>query len=117
MPGYDSGWRLPEGKEILTNTSKVSGTASVDEESGQGYMVVTVDNNTVISKPTVKYSVNGSVVPDAGVGVPQLEVAVGPGSPGSVGVQVTHPWRLRKPKRAEPMSISSTAGGMRWTTA
>lgn len=91
VPGYDSGWRLPKGKEILTNTSKVSGTASVDEESGQGYMVVTVDNNTVISKPTVKYSVNGSVVPDAGVGVPQLEVAVGPGSPGSVGVQVTHP--------------------------
>lgn len=91
VPGYDSGWRLPEGKEILTNTSKVSGTASVDEESGQGYMVVTVDNNTVISKPTVEYSINGSVVPDAGVGVPQLEVAVGPGSPGSVGVQVTHP--------------------------
>ena len=49
VPGYDSGWRLPEGKEILTNTSKVSGTASVDKESGQGYMVVTVDNNTVIS--------------------------------------------------------------------
>ena len=91
VPGYDSGWRLPEGKEILTNTSKVSGTASVDEESGQGYMVVTVDNNTVISKPTVKYSVNGSVVQYAGTGVPQLEVAVGPGSPGSVGVQVTHP--------------------------
>lgn len=91
VPGYDSGWRLPKGKEILTNTSKVSGTASVDEESGQGYMVVTVENNTVISKPTVKYSVNGSVVPDAGVGVPELEVTVGPGSPGSVGVQVTHP--------------------------
>lgn len=91
VPGYDSGWRLPEGKEILTNTSKVSGTASVDEESGQGYMVVTVDNNIVISKPTVKYSVNGSVVQYAGTGVPQLEVAVGPGSPGSVGVQVTHP--------------------------
>lgn len=91
VPGYDSGWRLPKGKEILTNTSKVSGTASVDEESGQGYMVVTVDNNTVISKPTVKYSVNGSVVQYAGTGVPKLEVAVGPGSPGRVGVQVTHP--------------------------
>lgn len=91
VPGYDSGWRLPKGKEILTNTSKVSGTASVDEESGQGYMVVTVENNTVISKPTVEYSVNGNVVQYAGTGVPQLEVAVGPGSPGSVGVQVTHP--------------------------
>lgn len=91
VPGYDSGWRLQEGKEILTNTSKVSGTAYVDEESRQGYMVVTVENNTVVSKPTVKYSVNGSVVQYAGTGVPQLEVAVGPGSPGSVGVQVTHP--------------------------
>lgn len=91
VPGYDSGWRLPKGKEILTNTSKVSGTASVDEESGQGYMVVTVDNNTVISKPTVKYSINGSVVQYADTGVPELEVAVAPGSPGRVGVQVTHP--------------------------
>lgn len=98
--GYDSGWRLPEGKEILTNTSKVSGTASVDEESGQGYMVVTVDNNTVISKPTVKYSINGSVVPDAGVSVPQLEVAVGPGSPGSVGVQVTHPLATEEARKS-----------------
>ena len=91
VPGYDSGWRLQEGKEILTNTSKVSGTAYVDEESGQGYMVVTVENNTVVSKPTVKYSVNGSVVQYADTGVPELEVAVGPGSPGRVGVQVTHP--------------------------
>ena len=100
VPGYDSGWRLPEGKEILTNTSKVSGTASVDEESGQGYMVVTVDNNTVISKPTVEYSVNGSVVQYAGTGVPQLEVAVGPGSPGSVGVQVTHPLATEEAKKS-----------------
>ena len=99
-PGYDSGWRLPEGKEILTNTSKVSGTASVDEESGQGYMVVTVDNNTVISKPTVEYSVNGSVVQYAGTGVPRLEVAVGPGSPGSVGVQVTHPLATEEAKKS-----------------
>lgn len=91
VPGYDSGWRLQEGKEILTNTSKVSGTAYVDEESGQGYMVVTVENNTVVSKPTVKYSVNGSVVQYADTGVPELEVAVAPSSPGSVGVQVTHP--------------------------
>lgn len=100
VPGYDSGWRLPKGKEILTNTSKVSGTASVDEESGQGYMVVTVDNNTVISKPTVKYSVNGSVVQYAGTGVPKLEVAVGPGSPGSVGVQVTHPLATEEAKES-----------------
>lgn len=100
VPGYDSGWRLREGKEILTNTSKVSGTASVDKESGQGYIVVTVENNTVVSKPTVKYSVNGSVVQYAGTGVPQLEVAVGPGSPGSVGVQVTHPLATEEAKKS-----------------
>ena len=100
VPGYDSGWRLQEGKEILTNTSKVSGTAYVDEESGQGYMVVTVENNTVVSKPTVKYSINGSVVQRAGTGVPQLEVAVGPGSPGSVGVQVTHPLATEEAKES-----------------
>lgn len=98
VPGYDSGWRLPKGKEILTNTSKVSGTASVDEESGQGYMVVTVENNTVISKPTVEYSVNGNVVQHAGTGVPELEVAVAPSSPGSVGVQVTHPLATEEAK-------------------
>ena len=100
VPGYDSGWRLREGKEILTNTSKVSGTASVDKESGQGYIVVTVENNTVVSKPTVKYSVNGSVVPDAGVGVPQLKVAVAPGSPGRVGVQVTHPLATEEARKS-----------------
>lgn len=100
VPGYDSGWRLQEGKEILTNTSKVSGTAYVDEESRQGYMVVTVENNTVVSKPTVEYSVNGSVVQYAGTGVPQLEVAVGPGSPGSVGVQVTHPLATEEAKES-----------------
>ena len=100
VPGYDSGWRLPKGKEILTNTSKVSGTASVDEKSGQGYMVVTVENNTVISKPTVEYSVNGNVVQHAGTGVPELEVAVAPGSPGRVGVQVTHPLATEEAKES-----------------
>lgn len=100
VPGYDSGWRLREGKEILTNTSKVSGTASVDKESGQGYIVVTVENNTVVSKPTVEYSVNGNVVQYAGTGVPKLEVAVAPGSPGRVGVQVTHPLATEKAKES-----------------
>ena len=100
VPGYDSGWRLPKGKEILTNTSKVSGTASVDKESGQGYMVVTVENNTVISKPTVEYSVNGNVVQHAGTGVPELEVAVAPSSPGSVGVQVTHPLATEEARKS-----------------
>lgn len=83
-PGYDAGWRIDGDTKVLANTSKVSGWQNAELE-------VTVVNDAVVAKPTVKYSVNGSVVPDAGVGVPELEVTVGPGSPGSVGVQVTHP--------------------------
>lgn len=83
-PGYDAGWMIYGDNKVLANTSKVSGWQNAELE-------VTVVNDAVVAKPTVKYSVNGSVVPDAGVGVPQLEVAVGPGSPGRVGVQVTHP--------------------------
>lgn len=83
-PGYDAGWMIYGDTKVLANTSKVSGWPDAE-------LKVTVVNDAVVTKPTVEYSVNGSVVPDAGVGVPQLEVAVGPGSPGSVGVQVTHP--------------------------
>ena len=83
-PGYDAGWRIYGDTKVLANTSKVSGWPDAE-------LKVTVVNDAVVAKPTVEYSINGSVVPDAGVGVPQLEVAVGPGSPGSVGVQVTHP--------------------------
>lgn len=83
-PGYDAGWMIYGDTKVLANTSKVSGWPDAE-------LKVTVVNDAVVAKPTVKYSVNGSVVPDAGVGVPELEVTVGPGSPGSVGVQVTHP--------------------------
>ena len=83
-PGYDAGWMIYGDTKVLANTSKVSGWPDAE-------LKVTVVNDAVVAKPTVEYSVNGSVVPDAGVGVPELEVAVGPGSHGSVGVQVTHP--------------------------
>lgn len=83
-PGYDAGWMIYGDTKVLASTSKVSGWPDAE-------LKVTVVNDAVVTKPTVKYSVNGSVVQYAGTGVPQLEVAVGPGSPGSVGVQVTHP--------------------------
>lgn len=83
-PGYDAGWRIDGDNKVLANTSKVSGWQTAELE-------VTVVNDAVVAKPTVKYSVNGSVVQHAGTGVPELEVAVAPGSPGRVGVQVTHP--------------------------
>lgn len=83
-PGYDAGWMIYGDTKVLANTSKVSGWPDAE-------LKVTVVNDAVVAKPTVEYSVNGSVVQYAGTGVPQLEVAVGPGSPGSVGVQVTHP--------------------------
>lgn len=83
-PGYDAGWRIDGDNKVLANTSRVSGWRDAELE-------VTVVNDAIVAKPTVEYSVNGIVVPDAGVGVPELKVDVGPGSPGRVGVQVTHP--------------------------
>ena len=83
-PGYDAGWMIYGDTKVLASTSKVSGWPDAE-------LKVTVVNDAVVTKPTVKYSVNGSVVQYADTGVPELEVAVGPGSPGRVGVQVTHP--------------------------
>lgn len=92
-PGYDAGWRIDGDNKVLANTSRVSGWPYAELE-------VTVVNDAVVAKPTVKYLINGSVVPDAGVGVPKLEVTVGPGSPGSVGVQVTHPLATEEAKES-----------------
>lgn len=83
-PGYDAGWRIDGDTKVLANTSKVSGWRDAE-------LKVTVVNDAIVAKPTVKYSINGSVVQYADTGVPELEVAVAPSSPGSVGVQVTHP--------------------------
>lgn len=83
-PGYDAGWRIDGDNKVLANTSRVSGWQDAELE-------VTVVNDAIVAKPTVEYSVNGSVVQHAGTGVPKLKVDVGPDSPGSVGVQVTHP--------------------------
>lgn len=95
VPGYDAGWKLSGGKEVLTNTSKVSGTAT-----DEGVMTVTVENGAVVSKPTVEYMVNGSVVEDAGSGVPGLTVTVDQENPGTVGVQVTHPLATEEAKES-----------------
>ena len=92
-PGYDAGWRIDGDTKVLANTSKVSGWRDAE-------LKVTVVNDAIVAKPTVEYSVNGSVVQYAGTGVPQLEVAVGPGSPGSVGVQVTHPLATEEAKES-----------------
>ena len=92
-PGYDAGWRIDGDTKVLANTSKVSGWRDAE-------LKVTVVNDAIVAKPTVKYSINGSVVQHAGTGVPQLEVAVGPGSPGSVGVQVTHPLATEEAKES-----------------
>lgn len=92
-PGYDAGWRIDGDTKVLANTSKVSGWRDAE-------LKVTVVNDAVVAKPTVKYLINGSVVPDAGVGVPKLEVTVGPGNPGSVGVQVTHPLATEEARKS-----------------
>lgn len=95
VPGYDAGWKLSGGKEVLTNTSKVIGTAT-----DEGVMTVTVENGAVVSKPTVEYMVNGSVVENAGSGVPNLTVTVDQDNAGSVGVQVTHPLATEEAKES-----------------
>ena len=92
-PGYDAGWMIYGDNKVLANTSRVSGRQDAELE-------VTVVNDAVVAKPTVKYSVNGSVVQHAGTGVPELEVAVAPGSPGRVGVQVTHPLATEEARKS-----------------
>ncbi len=92
-PGYDAGWKIYDDTKILTNTSKVSGRQDVELE-------VSVVNDVVVSKPTVEYMVNGSVVQDAGSGVPELTVTVDRENAGSVGVQVTHPLATEEAKES-----------------
>lgn len=92
-PGYDAGWMIYGDNKVLANTSRVSGRQDAELE-------VTVVNDAVVAKPTVEYSVNGIVVQNAGTGVPKLEVTVGPGSHGSVGVQVTHPLATEEARKS-----------------
>lgn len=92
-PGYDAGWRIDGDTKVLANTSKVSGWRDAE-------LKVTVVNDAIVAKPTVKYSINGSVVQYADTGVPELEVAVAPGSPGRVGVQVTHPLATEEARKS-----------------
>ena len=98
VPGYDAGWKIDGSKSTLTNTSKVSGTVSVDE-NGQGIMAVTVENSAVVSKPTVEYTVNGEIV-QTDTGVAELSVTIDDKNPGSVGVQVTHPLATEEAKES-----------------
>ena len=98
VPGYDAGWKIDGSKSTLTNTSKVSGTVSVDE-NGQGIMTVTVENSAVVSKPTVEYTVNGEIV-QTDTGVAELSVTIDDKNPGSVGVQVTHPLASEEAKES-----------------
>lgn len=92
-PGYDAGWKIYGDTKILTNTSKVSGWQDAELE-------VSVVNDVVVSKPTVEYMVNGSVVEYAGSGVPDLTVTVDQKNPGTVGVQVTHPLATEEAKKS-----------------
>lgn len=90
-PGYDNGWQIEGSSKLLTSTSNVVGTIKDDLD-------VTVTGSTVLSKPTVEYLVNGSVVENAGSGVPNLTVTVDQDNAGSVGVQVTHPLATEEAK-------------------
>ncbi len=83
-PGYDAGWKIYGDTKILTNTSKVSGWQDAE-------LRVSVEHDVVVSKPTVEYTVNGSVVATPGSRVPDLTVTVDQDTPGAAGIQITHP--------------------------
>lgn len=83
VPGYDAGWQVYGGTEVLTNTAVVDGWPDAA-------LKVTLVNTDVVSKPTVEYTVNGNVV-DKEKGVQHLTVQMDENHPGSVGVKVTHP--------------------------
>lgn len=83
-PGYDAGWVISGGTEVLTNTSKVKGWTD-------GAIDVTVKTDAIVSSPEVTYTMNGQAVTDSEEGVQCITVTVSAESPGSVGVQVTHP--------------------------
>ncbi|WP_302011154.1 S-layer homology domain-containing protein [Collinsella tanakaei] len=83
-PGYDNGWLIEGTSKLLTPTSVVAGTVS-DNISAHA------TGSSVVSKPTVEFTVNGNPVNNPSSGVQQLSVAVDQDNPGSVGVQVTHP--------------------------
>lgn len=84
IPGYDAGWKIEGGTEILTNVSKVSGSQQVDQ------LNVVIDNRSFVSKPTVKYKVGDQIMEDT-TGIPLFTVEFSENQPAYVGVEVTHP--------------------------
>ena len=83
IPGYDTGWRINGDTKILTSTSKVSGWADAALE-------VYVDNS-VVSEPTVNFSVNGEVKAYGVEGNPTLTIELADGKEATAGISIEHP--------------------------
>ena len=92
VPDYDAELRLKGDSKILTKSSKVTGDVI------NGCITVLVENEAVVSKPTVTYTVNGQAV--SATSIPTLNVEIGKGLTGSVGVQVTHPLATEEAKES-----------------
>lgn len=91
VPGYDLGWQINGSTFVLSTSSKVTGW--IDD-----ILTIETVNDSIVSKPTVDFTVNGNVVKDPVEGVQTLNVDVDENNPGSIGVRVTHPLATKEAK-------------------
>ena len=90
VPGYDAGWVIDGSDSVLTTSSKVTGWQD-------DTLKVTIENNSIVSKPDVEFTVNGEPVGKTG-GVEKLNVTVDGSQPGRVGIAVSHPLATEEAK-------------------
>lgn len=91
-PGYDAGWVIDGSDSVLTTSSKVTGWQD-------DTLKVTIENNSIVSKPDVEFTVNGEPVGKTG-GVEKLNVTVDGSQPGRVGIAVSHPLATEEARKS-----------------
>ena len=91
-PGYDAGWVIDGSDSVLTTSSKVTGWQD-------DTLKVTIENNSIVSKPDVEFTVNGEPVEKTG-GVEKLNVTVDGSQPGRVGIAVSHPLATEEARKS-----------------
>ena len=92
VPGYDAGWVIDGSTSVLTTSSKVTGWPDDKLE-------VRIENNSIVSKPDVEFTVNGEPVEKTG-GVEKLNVTVDESQPGRVGIAVSHPLATEEARKS-----------------
>ena len=92
VPGYDAGWVIDGSTSVLNTSSKVTGWPD-------DTLKVTIENNSIVSKPDVEFTVNGEPVEKTG-GVVKLNVTVDGSQPGRVGIAVSHPLATEEARKS-----------------